>query len=106
MTARPLSDLKHQETATPVLARPLPPQYFWDPGLYEQEKTRVFAKSWRYVGHQSEFAEPGDYTTMNVAGESIFVLRGSDGNLRAFYNVCQHRATELLTGKGKSKARW
>ena len=101
MTARPLLDPKNQEAVAPSLARPLPAHYFWDAGHYEQEKTRVFAKSWRYVGHQSELAEPGDYTTMNVAGQSIFVIRGSDGNLRAFYNVCQHRATELLIGKGR-----
>jgi choline monooxygenase len=100
MNANPLAKPEFAETEAPALSRPLPPRYFWDATLYEQEKRNVFAKSWRYVGHQSELPDSGNYTTIRISDQSIFVIRGEDGELRAFYNVCQHRAAELLVGKG------
>jgi Phenylpropionate dioxygenase and related ring-hydroxylating dioxygenases, large terminal subunit len=48
-------------------------------------------------------AEPGCYITCRIADENIIVIRGKDGVLRGFYNVCQHRAHELLKGSGKAK---
>ncbi len=64
---------------------------------------QIFARTWRWVAHESELPEPGDYLTFKVADESIIVLRGRDGVLRAFYNVCQHRASQLLQGCGNLK---
>jgi choline monooxygenase len=83
--------------------RPLPREYFIDEGIHRREMRQIFARTWRWVAHQSELPNHGDYLTLDVADESIIVLRGRDGELRAFYNVCQHRASRLLHGRGTLK---
>ncbi len=82
----------------------LPANYYTDPEVFELEKERIFFRTWQYVGHKSQVAQPGDYMTTTIVDQGVFVIRGRDGELRAFYNVCQHRAHELLQGKGKIKA--
>ena len=82
----------------------LPAGYYTDPEIFELEKERIFYRTWQYVGPASEVAKAGDYMTTNVVDQGVFVIRGRDGELRAFYNVCQHRAHELLQGKGNVKA--
>ncbi len=74
----------------------LPSYIYTDPAVYEIEKERIFYKSWQYVGHKSLFQNPGDYVTIRICDQHVFVMMGGDGVLRAFYNVCQHRAHELL----------
>jgi phenylpropionate dioxygenase-like ring-hydroxylating dioxygenase large terminal subunit len=86
-----------------TIHRPLPREYYFDRDLHEREKRQIFAKTWRYVCHQSELRNAGDYMTITVADQNLFVLRGRDGQVRAFYNVCQHRAAELLQGRGTVK---
>jgi phenylpropionate dioxygenase-like ring-hydroxylating dioxygenase large terminal subunit len=68
------------------------------PELYELEKEHVFRRHWLLVGHVSEVAEPGDYLTLDAADERAVIIRGADGELRAFHNVCLHRASRLLSG--------
>ena len=82
----------------------LPANYYTDPEIFELEKERIFFRTWQYVGHKSQVANPGDYMTTTIVDQGVFVIRGRDGELRAFYNVCQHRAHELLQGQGKVKA--
>ena len=82
----------------------LPARYYTDPAVFEREKEEIFFKSWQYVGPASEVAQPGDYMTTTIVDQGVFAIRGRDGELRAFYNVCQHRAHELLQGKGNVKA--
>jgi phenylpropionate dioxygenase-like ring-hydroxylating dioxygenase large terminal subunit len=82
----------------------LPSTWYFRPEVHEQEKEKIFYRSWRVVCHGSEVAGPGDYMTVDVQGQGVFVIRGRDTTLRAFYNVCQHRAHELLQGKGNLKA--
>jgi len=82
----------------------LPSPWYFRPEVYEEEKEKIFYKSWRVVCHRSEVANPGDYATVKVLDQGVFVIRGRDGVLRAFNNVCQHRAHELLQGKGNVKA--
>jgi phenylpropionate dioxygenase-like ring-hydroxylating dioxygenase large terminal subunit len=77
--------------------------YYSDPAIHDQEQDAIFARSWIFVGHESQVAEPGCYKTVELADESIALVRGRDGTLRAFYNVCQHRAHRILTGEGKLK---
>ncbi len=78
----------------------LPAHYYTDPAIYEREKAAIFFKSWAYACHASQVAAPGSYVTCMVADQNIAVMRGHDGVLRAFYNVCSHRAHELLKGCG------
>ena len=73
---------------------------YTDARWHDLEQREVFARSWQWVGHVESLREPGDYTALDVAGMPIAVVRGDDGVLRAFYNVCQHRAHALLTGTG------
>ena len=68
---------------------------------YDFEQAEIFARSWQWVCHSEKLAEPGSYVAETVAGNPICIVRGADGELRAFYNVCRHRAHELLSGEGK-----
>ncbi len=79
----------------------LPAQWYWDPAIYERERQAIFARSWLYAGPAAEVAEPGSYATAIVAGRDIAIVRGRDRVLRAFHNVCSHRAHRLLDGKGR-----
>jgi len=81
----------------------IPKGYYTDPAIYAREKEAIFFKSWNYACHVSQVAGNGDYLTVQVADQNIVVMRGDDGILRAFYNVCSHRAHELLTGCGHAK---
>jgi carnitine monooxygenase subunit len=60
----------------------------------------IFARTWQWVCHVEKLAGPGSYVSATIAGLPIAVVRGRDGALRAFYNVCKHRAHELLSGSG------
>jgi phenylpropionate dioxygenase-like ring-hydroxylating dioxygenase large terminal subunit/AcrR family transcriptional regulator len=68
------------------------------PEFHELEKEYVFRRHWLLVGHVSEVAKPGDYLTLDAADERALIIRGRDGALRAFHNVCLHRASRLLSG--------
>ncbi len=81
-------------------ARALHPRYYNDPAVFEREKEHIFFKTWQVAGHVSQLQQPGDYVTFSVCDQDLFAIRGTDGTLRAFYNVCQHRAHELLEGSG------
>lgn len=89
--------------ANPDEAYTLPASYYTSSAVFEAEKENIFARSWICVGHRSEVAENNAYITREVIGESIIVVRGRDGVLRAFYNVCPHRGHQLLSGEGKAK---
>ena len=77
-------------------ARTMPGEYYTSPALLAEERELVHARHWNCVGRASQLAEPGDYVLCDVAGESIILLRGRDGGLRAFFNICRHRGTRIL----------
>ena len=89
-----------QDSPTPV--RSLAARYYTDPAIFEKERLGLLSRTWQFAGHESQARNPGDYFTFEIAGESLFCIRGRDGLLRAFYNVCQHRAHRLVTGAGTS----
>jgi len=64
--------------------------------VWAEERERLFFGGWVCVGRADELARTGDYLVRDVAGESIFITRNADGELRAFYNLCAHRGTKLL----------
>jgi len=74
----------------------LPARYYTDPNVFEAERRQIFRPSWNLVAYEHQLAHPGDYVTENLAGWPIFVQRGGDGALRAFYNVCPHRAGPIV----------
>jgi choline monooxygenase len=81
----------------------LPGRYYYDAQVFEREKRQIFYRTWQYMGHVSMLAEPSTYLVREVGDESIVVLRDAQGELRAFYNVCRHRAHRLLEGEGRLK---
>src|SRR6266581_6682783 len=75
--------------------RTLPGHYYTSPEIYAVEQERIFAERWVCEGRAAEVSNPGDYVLRTIAGESVIVVRGRDGALRSFYNVCRHRGTRL-----------
>ena len=79
----------------------IPARCYLDEDIYRREMEAIFFRNWWYAGHKSQLAEPGCYFTVDICGQNIIVIRDRSGELRAFYNVCQHRGHELLFGSGK-----
>jgi phenylpropionate dioxygenase-like ring-hydroxylating dioxygenase large terminal subunit len=77
----------------------LPARFFYDDAVYEQEKTKIFFKSWHLVAHVNELREPGSLVTHDIFEQSIIVVAGRDGEIRAFHNVCQHRGNRLIESR-------
>ncbi len=82
-------------------AHALEPKYYFGDATFELERQQVFAASWQLVAHHAELAEAGDHVLANVAGTPVVLLRAADGVLRAFPNVCRHRAGPLVLCSGK-----
>ena len=76
---------------------------YTDEKYLEVERHAIFQKTWQWACHEEKLHEAGDYYVTDIADQSILLLRNTAGKLRAFYNVCQHRAHELLQGEGKTK---
>src|SRR5262245_49754839 len=69
---------------------------YTDPGIFAEERAKIWRKSWLLVAHESELAAPLDFRTTSIAGEPVAIVRGEDGVVRAFLNVCPHRGALLL----------
>jgi choline monooxygenase len=91
-------------TADPQRSAALPGHLYRDPAVFAEEKRRLFYATWQVVAHDSELPNPGDYVCATIVDQGVFVLRGKDGVVRAFFNVCQHRAHELLKGSGNARS--
>jgi choline monooxygenase len=78
------------------MLRNLDPTCYVDPALHARERTAIFRTHWHLLGPAAQVAEPGQYAAAELAGEKLFALRGRDGVLRAFRNVCPHRGARLL----------
>lgn len=83
--------------------RSLDARYYTDPQVFDAEKAGLLANTWQFAGHASQVENTGDYFTFEIAGESLFSIRGRDGQIRTFYNVCQHRAHQLVSGAGTTR---
>jgi phenylpropionate dioxygenase-like ring-hydroxylating dioxygenase large terminal subunit len=80
----------------PETAYTLPARFFYDEAIFRQERDKIFYPAWHAVAHENEFAEPGAFVTLDIFDQSVIVMRGQDGALRAFHNVCQHRGNRLI----------
>jgi choline monooxygenase len=78
-------------------ASTIPAPWYVDPRIAELESDAVFAKTWQMIARVEQLEKPGQYVTTRVAGEPIVAVRGNDGVLRAFYNVCRHHAAAVMT---------
>ena len=92
-------------TLEPNLARAetLESRWYLDPAALVLERERIFARTWQFAGALAGVANPGDYFTTEIGGEPVLVTRDAEGKLRAFYNVCRHRAGVVALGHGNCK---
>ena len=111
MAALSTADITDIKAAPPItydgiVIEPPPDDSFMDPAgyfsqrLFDLEQRVVFPRSWVFVGDLSQLRSPGDYVTEMIGFEPVMVVRGRDGELRAFSNVCPHRASTLVEGTG------
>ncbi len=70
--------------------------FYSDTTIFELDRDRVFRNHWILAGHESQFEKAGDYRLLDVAGESIVLVRDRDGAIRAHYNVCRHRGSRVV----------
>jgi choline monooxygenase len=85
-------------------ARALPATWYVDPAVYALERQRIFGREWLLFGCEAQIPEPGDALAGAIAGWPLFVVRGPDGALRGFHNVCRHRAGPLVW-EGRERCR-
>ena len=78
-------------------ASTIPAPWYVDPRIAELEAKTVFTKTWQMVARMDQLESSGQFVTANLVGEPILVLRGNDGMLRAFYNVCRHHAAPVVS---------
>ena len=89
--------------ADPGRSMSLRAEAYTDPHWGEADLKAIFARTWQWICHVEKLAESGSYVSATVAGMPIVVVRDRAGDLRAFYNVCKHRAHELVSGSGKTR---
>lgn len=96
----------YRATRLPVeLASTLLPDAYTSPEFFALERERLFTTGWVAVGITSDVDRPGACVVVEVAGRSIIVTRNRHGELRAFHNVCRHRATRLLDADAREVGR-
>jgi phenylpropionate dioxygenase-like ring-hydroxylating dioxygenase large terminal subunit len=81
-------------------ASTLPSRCYHDREFHQLERERIFARTWQLVGRTEQVRSAGDYFTADVVGIPVVVLRDGQGRLRAFHNVCRHRAGSVAEGCG------
>ncbi len=85
---------------SPSEATGLPGRMYTDPAVFEAEKKKIFRPNWMAIMHQSSIPNPGDYRVVEVLGESFVFVRGEDGEIRGFHNICRHRGAKVSEGEG------
>ncbi|MBX5468158.1 MAG: Rieske 2Fe-2S domain-containing protein [Firmicutes bacterium] len=82
----------------------LPQWVLTDPDVWALEQERVFPRTWQFLGHESEVPVPGAFVTRWMVHDPVLVVRGEDGEIRAFLNACPHRGTLLCTADAGTQA--
>ena len=95
MTTLPLLDPQPLSHATA-----LPARFYVDADMPACDRSRVFDRSWQLIGHVCQLRDPGDHVVADFAGLPVIAVRGTDGEIRAFHNVCRHRAAPIATCDG------
>jgi phenylpropionate dioxygenase-like ring-hydroxylating dioxygenase large terminal subunit len=100
----PLADLANNTALPFERAKAMPPEVYTTQTFHDAELEHIFRKDWFCVGRASALPNAGDYVTCDLAGQPVAVVRGGDGALRAMSNVCLHRMSTLLQGRGNTRA--
>ncbi|MEM9061153.1 MAG: ring-hydroxylating oxygenase subunit alpha [Pseudomonadota bacterium] len=94
--------IRHGYHADPARALSLNAETYTDPHWHHVDREAIMARTWQWLCHGEKLRSPGSYVTAEIAGRPVCAVRDREGNLRAFYNVCKHRAHELLRGEGRT----
>ncbi len=99
-----VSELKQNVSVPFEQARAMPPSVYTSQDFLERELKDIFSKDWLCIGRSSSLAKSGDYVTLDLAEQPIIVLRDQHGDLKAMSNVCLHRMSTLLEGRGNTRS--
>lgn len=83
---------------------PITGERYWSAGFAEREWDALWPRVWQVAGRVDQLAEPGDYVTYEIGRDSIIAVRGDDGRVRCFHNVCQHRGNRLVSAEAGNLA--
>lgn len=99
MTTTEHTSIRHEDAnlrASLEQGYTLPASWYLDPGVFAQERSHIFGRTWQYVGLSEQVIQPGDFFTCTSGGVPLLITRDEAGALRAFVNVCRHRGCELV----------
>ena len=101
-----LFDPRHYANVRKPLAEAetLPPWAYTSEAFYRREVQQIWLKEWNFFGRADRIPNPGDYFAVDFVGVPILVIRGKDGEVRAFSNSCRHRGAAMLRGDGNCNA--
>ena len=99
----PIKALRENTSVPFERARAMPTEVYTEQSFVDAELEQIFRKDWYCVGRADALSKPGDYVSCELADQPIVVLRDRDGDLRAMSNVCLHRMSTLLQGRGNTK---
>lgn len=84
-------------------AETLPPWCYTSEDFYRREVERIFMRCWNFIGRADQVAKPGDYLAFEFCGVPVVIVRGDDGEVRAFCNSCRHRGSQIAEGSGNCR---
>ena len=102
ISSKDLAAIRRGYDPDPAKSHSLAAEAYTQDHWYRADLDAIFARTWQWVCHVEKLRTPGSYFATDIAGRPIAVVRGRDGVLRGFYNVCKHRAHHLLTGEGET----
>ncbi len=94
-----------RERGEDLSARTPPGSFYTNEGILRRELEEFFCRSWLNVGREEQVADVGEFFTREIGGESVLVVRGTDGKARAFHNLCRHRGIQLVEGSNGTNLR-
>ena len=105
MRPSPVSPLFDEQPLHPEADRSptLAARYYVDSDVFEAEKEAIFYRSWQFAAHRSQLDAPGKFVTTRIHDQEIFLVCNAQGEVRAFYNACAHRAHPLVEGQGQTQ---
>src|SRR4051812_19596017 len=81
----------------------LPPEAYWSSDWFDREQDLIFSHTWHLVCSEEDLPEPGSFVTYTAGNDPLVVVRGLDGVLRAFHNLCTHRGMPVAEGCGQAR---